>query len=60
MKNTTILKTLIKEEKWEEILKFALSEETKNIFISWLESKENENIVNSLIKIWITEIMKPY
>ena len=50
MKNTTILKTLIKEEKWEEILKFALSEETKNIFISWLESKENENIVNSLIK----------
>ena len=48
MKSTKILINLIKEEKWEEILQFALDEDTCNLFLSWLQEQENEIIVNTL------------
>ena len=50
MKSTKILINLIKEEKWEEILQFALDKDTSNLFSSWFENNENEKIVDSLFQ----------
>ena len=50
MKSTKILINLIKEEKWEEILQFALDKDTSNLFSSWFENNENEKIVDSFFQ----------
>ena len=42
MKSTKILESLIKEEKWEELIEFALNKKTQNLFSSWLETKAHK------------------
>ena len=50
MKTTKIISTLIKEQKWDDLLSFALGKETSEIFISWLYFSENESFKSQFIK----------
>ena len=50
MKSTKILLELINNNKWEDIIQFALDEKTKSLFSSWLSSKENDSNISKLIQ----------
>ena len=50
MQTTKIISTLIKEQKWDDLLSFALGKETSEIFISWLYFSENESFKSQFIK----------
>ena len=50
MKSTKELESFIKNEKWEEIIKFALEEEDKSLFSKWLSNINNNTNINTLIK----------
>ena len=50
MQSTKIISTLIKEQKWDELMLFALDEETSEIFNSWINYYENEFFISSFIQ----------
>ena len=50
METTKIISTLIKEQKWDDLLSFALGKETSEIFNSWLSFSENESFKSQFIK----------
>ena len=50
MINTKIISTLLKEQKWDELILFALGKETSKIFDSWINYHENESYVSNFIQ----------
>ena len=50
MQSTKIISTLIKEEKWDDLLSFALVGGTSTLFHDWLNYNENESFKSQLLK----------
>jgi len=50
MKSTKDILVYSKEQKWDELLQFALNEETYYLFDSWINNKENEFCIEEFIK----------
>ena len=50
MQTTKIISTLINEQKWDDLLLFALGKETSEIFNSWLSFDQNEFFKSQFIK----------
>ena len=50
MKSTKILPTLINSQKWDDLLQFALDDDTMILFSNWIDCKENESKVIEIVK----------
>ena len=50
MKSTKVISRLVKEQKWDDFMLFALGEETSDLFDSWIKNKEHQPFVEELIK----------
>ena len=50
MQSTKDILVYSKEQKWDELLQFALNEETYYLFDSWINYKENEFCIEEFIK----------
>ena len=50
MKSTKILQELIDNNKWENVIQFALDEKSTHLFSNWLNSKENDCKISKLVQ----------
>ena len=59
MQSTKIISTLIKEEKWDDLLSFALGGGTSKLFHDWINYNENESFKSQLLKSLPDKCLSP-